>query len=100
MNLIIVESPTKAKTIAKFLDKKYKVESSFGHIRDLPERLSMFLQSFALMRWDVKRNRFWQRIKTEAPHLQSSSLKKVMQPLCRAANTVKNSVNTTVQSLT
>lgn len=37
-NLVIVESPAKAKTIEKFLGKDYKVLSSFGHIRDLKKK--------------------------------------------------------------
>ena len=37
-NLVIVESPAKAKTIEKFLGKEYTVKSSFGHIRDLSKK--------------------------------------------------------------
>ena len=37
MDLVIVESPSKAKTVEKYLGKGYKVEASMGHIRDLPK---------------------------------------------------------------
>jgi DNA topoisomerase-1 len=37
-NLVIVESPAKAKTIARYLGSDYEVKSSFGHIRDLPKK--------------------------------------------------------------
>ncbi|MBU4078307.1 toprim domain-containing protein [Patescibacteria group bacterium] len=37
MQLLIVESPVKSKTLAKFLGKDYKISASFGHIRDLPK---------------------------------------------------------------
>jgi DNA topoisomerase-1 len=38
--LVIVESPAKAKTLGRFLGSKYRVEASYGHIRDLPESAS------------------------------------------------------------
>ena len=37
--LVIVESPAKAKTIGKMLGKDYIIKASYGHIRDLPERV-------------------------------------------------------------
>ena len=37
-NLVIVESPAKAKTIEKFLGPDYIVKSSIGHIRDMPKK--------------------------------------------------------------
>ncbi len=39
-SLVIVESPAKAKTLARFLGRKYRVEASYGHVRDLPEKAS------------------------------------------------------------
>ncbi|MBT7526866.1 MAG: hypothetical protein HN658_06165, partial [Rhodospirillales bacterium] len=38
MNLVIVESPAKAKTINNYLGPDFKVVASFGHIRDLPPK--------------------------------------------------------------
>jgi len=38
MNLVIVESPTKARTLGRFLGKDYQIMASMGHLRDLPRK--------------------------------------------------------------
>jgi DNA topoisomerase-1 len=68
-NLVIVESPAKAKTIEKFLGKDYSVKSSFGHIRDLPKKG---------LNIDIEKN--------FAPHYEvSADKKKVVAELKKAA---------------
>jgi len=44
MNLVVVESPAKAKTINKYLGKEYKVLASYGHIRDLHQKMVRLIQ--------------------------------------------------------
>ena len=57
-NLVIVESPAKAKTIEKFLGKDYVVKSSFGHIRDLSKKGLGLLHCFNIrFSKDSARNR-------------------------------------------
>ena len=49
--LVIVESPAKAKTLSRFLGNHYRVEASFGHVRDLPERASEVPESIKDKAW-------------------------------------------------
>ena len=49
--LVIVESPAKAKTIAGYLGKDFVVESSVGHIRDLPERAADIPEEYKKQSW-------------------------------------------------
>src|SRR3954466_1914477 len=49
--LVIVESPTKAKTLGRFLGDRYQVESSYGHVRDLPESASQVPEEIKKKKW-------------------------------------------------
>lgn len=59
-NLVIVESPAKAKKIEEFLGKDYKVMSSYGHIRDLKRKSSASTRKtwYPTMRY-LKRRKNW-----------------------------------------
>ena len=50
-SLVIVESPTKARTIREFLPRGYKVVSSMGHVRDLPDRASDIPAKYKAHEW-------------------------------------------------
>jgi DNA topoisomerase IA len=49
-DLVIVESPAKAKTIEKYLGGAYKVKASMGHLRDLPRSTMSWISREALFR--------------------------------------------------
>ena len=54
MNLLIVESPSKAKTIEKYLGKEWRVVASVGHVRDLvPESGSVDVQHDFKPKWQI-----------------------------------------------
>ena len=57
MKVVVVESPSKAKTINKYLGDEYKVLASFGHVRDLPSKEGSVLpnEHFA-MTWEISKD--------------------------------------------
>ena len=55
MNIVVVESPAKAKTINQYLGNDYKVLASYGHIRDLPNKKgSVIPEDDFFMKYEVQ----------------------------------------------
>jgi DNA topoisomerase-1 len=71
--LLIVESPAKIKTISKFLGKNFKIMSTFGHVRDLPER-----------KLGIERNEETHKI--ELQYVTIADKKDVVASICKEAS--------------
>ena len=73
-DLVVVESPTKARTLERMLGNEYKVEASFGHIRDLPKSkmgvdLKTFLPEYVVPDDSEKQVRLLRREAKAAAHV-------------------------------
>ena len=73
-SLVIVESPAKAKTLSRFLGPDYRVEASFGHVRDLPESAEEVPAEAADK--DVGRHWAWTSTATSSPYYVVPAAKK------------------------
>ena len=63
-NLVIVESPAKAKTIKKYLGSDYEVVASMGHVRDLPKaRLSVDIKNGFAPKYDIIKGKETARVR-------------------------------------
>src|SRR5678816_4709204 len=49
--LVIVESPAKARTLSRFLGDRYRVEASYGHVRDLPDSADQVPEEIRKKKW-------------------------------------------------
>ena len=93
MNIVVVESPAKAKTINKYLGPGYDVLASFGHVRDLPAKNgSVDPDADFRMIWEVDAKAS-KRLADSLPE-PAQSTKALRDVLRRCANAVSTSLNT------